>query len=264
MKKGGKNSGPHEELVKKEFPEIPFEIKIITAAPFFHVSKQKGVKLFSVSLKDVEKALRPKQHTDPATKLPPELHEFFELFFHQKTNKLPPHKPYDHKIKFIENKQPKYGLLYSMFQGEFQVLKKFLDENLAKGFIRASFFPAAAPVLFVKKPGRGFRLCVNYKTFNAITVKNRYPLTLIQKKLDRLAKAKYFTKLDIVAAFNKIRMAEGEKWKTVFRTRYGFFESLIMNFGLCGAPSFFQNYINDILHEHLDTFFSTYIDDIFI
>ena len=97
-----------------------------------------------------------------------------------------------------------------------------------------------------------------------ITVKNRYPLPLIQETLDRLARAKYFTKLDIVAAFNKIRMAEGEEWKTVFRTRYGLFEFLVMNFGFCGAPSAFQNYINDILHEHLDTFCSAYIDDIFI
>ena len=264
LKKGGKISGPPEELVKKEFTEIPFEIKMITAAPFFHVSKQKGVELFSASLKDVEKTLKPKQHTDPVIKLPPKLHKFFELFSHQKTNRLPPHKPYDHKIKFIKSKQPGYGLLYSMSQGKLQVLKKFLDENSAKNFIRASSSPAAAPILFVKKPGKGLRLCVDYKAFNSITVKNRYPLPLIQETLDRLAKAKYFTKLDIVAVFNKIRMAENEKWKTVFRTKYGFFESLIMNFGLCGALSSFQNYINDILHEYLDTFCSAYINDIFI
>ena len=152
LKKGEKLSGPPEELVKEELPEVPFEIKMIAAAPFFHVSKQKGVKLFSASLKDVEKALRPKQHTDPATKLFPEFHEFFELFSHQETNKLPPHKPYDHKIKFIKSKQPGYGFLYSMSQGELQVLKKFLDENLAKSFIRASSSPAATPVLFARKP----------------------------------------------------------------------------------------------------------------
>ena len=264
--KRGEEFPQFPELVKPfdELPEAPFEIKMIAAAPFFHVSKQKGVELFSASLKDVEKALRPKQHTDPATKLPPELHEFFELFSHQKTNKLPPHRPYDHKIKFIKGKQPGYGPLYSMSQGELQILKKFLDENLAKGFIRASSFPAAAPILFVKKPGGGLRLCVDYRALNAITVKNRYPLPLIQETLDRLVKVKYFTKLDIVAAFNKIRMAEGEEWKTAFRIKYGLFESLVMNFGLCGAPSSFQNYINDILHEYLDTFCSAYIDDILI
>ena len=237
---------------------------MITAAPFFHVYKQKRVELFSVFLKDVEKALRPKQHTDPVIKLFPELHKFIELFSPQKTNKLLPHKPYDHKIKFIKSKQPGYGFLYSMSQGELQVLKKFFDENLAKGFIKANSFPAAVFVLFVRKSGRGLRLYLNYKTLNAITVKNKYSLPLIKKTLDRLAKTKYFTKLDIVAAFNKIRMAEREKWKTVFRIRYGLFESLIMNFGLCGAPSSFQNYINDILHEYLDSFCSIYIDKILI
>ena len=86
----------------------------------------------------------------------------------------------------------------------------------------------------------------------------------IQETLNRLARAKYFTKLNIVVAFNKIRMAENEEWKTAFRIKYGFFQSLTMNFRLCGAPSAFQNYINDILHEHLDTLCSAYIDDIFI
>ena len=127
---------------------------MITAALFFHVFKQKRIKLFSVSLKDVEKALKPKPHTDPATKLRPELHEFFELFSHQKANKLPPHRLYDHKIKFIKKKQPKYGLLYSMSQREFQILKKFFDENLAKSFIKTNFFPTATPILFVKQPGK--------------------------------------------------------------------------------------------------------------
>ena len=151
-----------------------------------------------------------------------------------------------------------------MSQGEFQGLKKFLDGNLTKSFIRTSSSPKASPVLFAGKPGGSFRFCVNYKAFNAITMKNRYPLFLIQETLDRLTRAKYFIKLNIVAVVNKIRMAENEEWKTVFRIKYAIFEFLVMNFGFCGTPSAFQNYINDILHEHLDTFCFAYIDDIFI
>ena len=94
-----------------------------------------------------------------------------------------------------------------MSQGKLQVLKKFLDENLTKNFIRAT------PVLFARKPGGNFRFGVNYKIFNTITMKNRYPLPLIQETLNRLARAKYFTKLNIVAAFNKIRMAESKNGK---------------------------------------------------
>ena len=73
-----------------------------------------------------------------------------------------------------------------------------------------------------------------------------------------------FTKLDIIAAFNKLRMAEGEEWKTAMRTRYGLFEYLVMPFGLCGAPSSFQSYINDILQDCLNIFATAYIDDILI
>ena len=86
----------------------------------------------------------------------------------------------------------------------------------------------------------------------------------MQETLSRIYKARIYTTLDIIAAFNKLRMAKGEEWKTAFRTRYGLYESLVMNFGLCGAPLTFQNYINDVLHEYLDDFCTAYIDDILV
>ena len=91
---------PSDELLPPS--ETPFEIKMIAAAPFFHVCKQGRIKLFSVSLKDIKKTFQPKRRTDPATKLFHEFHEFFELFSEKKTNKLPPHRLYDHKINFIK------------------------------------------------------------------------------------------------------------------------------------------------------------------
>ena len=152
-----------------------------------------------------------------------------------------------------------------MSRDELLVLQKYLTENLEKGFIRSSSSPAASPVLFVKKPGGGLRFCVDYRALNAMTIKNRYPLPLIRETLDRLSKACiFFTKLDIVAAFNRLRMAYGEEWKTAFRTRYGLFEYLVMPFGLANAPSSFQHYINDVLREYLDIFCTAYIDDILI
>ena len=154
--------------------------------------------------------------------------------------------------------------MYSISQKKIQILKKFRDEKLTKSFIKTSSFAKTAPALFVKNPRKIFGFYVNYKTFNGITIKNKYPLFLIQETLNRLVKIEYLTKLNIVVAFNKIRIIENEKWKTVFRTKYGFFESLVMNFDLCGTPSIFQNYIKDIFHEHLNTFCSAYIDNIFI
>jgi hypothetical protein len=93
---------------------------------------------------------------------------------------------------------------------------------------------------------------------------NRYPLPLMQATLMNLSRAKWFTKLDIRGAYNLIRMAEGEEWKTAFRTRYALFESLVMPFGLTNAPATFQNFINDVLAPYLDRFCTAYLDDTLI
>jgi hypothetical protein len=84
--------------------------------------------------------------------------------------------------------------------------------------------PAAAPILFVKKPGGGLRFCVDYRGLNRLTWKDRYPLPLIHETLEQIGKAKWFTKLDVIAAFYKIRVEEGSEWLTAFCTRYGLFE----------------------------------------
>jgi hypothetical protein len=151
-----------------------------------------------------------------------------------------------------------------MSREELIVLRKTLTELLDKNFIRASSSPASAPVLFVKKPGGGLRFCVDYRGLNAITCKDRYPLPLISETLRSLSKARWFTKLDVIAAFHKIRIKEGDEWKTAFRTRYGLYEWLVTPFGLTGAPATFQRYINNTLREFLDEFCSVFIDDILI
>ncbi|KAG0152773.1 hypothetical protein PDIDSM_2578 [Penicillium digitatum] len=131
-------------------------------------------------------------------------------------------------------------------------------------FIRPSSSPAASPVLFVKKPGGGLRFCVDYRALNAITVKDRYPLPLTKETLNNLKGMKFFTKIDIISAFNNLRIAKGQEYLTAFRTRLGLFESLVMPFGLTGAPASFQRFINDTLREYLDCFCTAYLDDILI
>jgi len=147
---------------------------------------------------------------------------------------------------------------------ELDAVKKYIDEHLGKGFIRSSSSPAAAPVLLVKKPGGGIRVCIDYRALNQMTIKSRYPIPLIGETLGRLTKAKIFTKLDIIHAFNRIRIKEGHEWLTAFNTRYGQFEYLVMPFGLCNAPGTFQSFINDSVREYLDVFCSAYLDDILI
>ena len=244
--------------------DLTMDICQIGSAPFMRLARKPGYEIFAASMADIEKTLAPRKRTDPATKVPVEYHRNLKAFSRTEADKLPKHRPYDLKIKLEPGKQPPFGPLYGMSRDELKCLRKYLDEHLAKGFIRASTSPVAAPVLFAKKPGGGLRFCIDYRALNAITVKNRYPIPLIQETLNRLSKAKYYTKLDIIAAFNKIRIAEGDEWLTAFRTRYGLFEMLVMPFGLANAPSTFQHYVNDVLRPFLDVFCTAYIDDILI
>ena len=216
------------------------------------------------SLEDIEKALESKPYIDPLTKLPPPLHDIAELFDSRKADELPPHRDSDFEFHLKPGMSPPAGPLYSMSQDELRVLQKFLNKNLTKGFIRASSSPAAAPVLFAKKPGGGLCFCMDYQALNKITIKNWYPLPLVQETLAQLSHAKLYTKLDVIAAFNRICVKEGHKWMTAFNTRYGLFELLVMPFGLSNAPATFQAYINKVLHPFLDVFCTAYIDNILI
>lgn len=227
-------------------------------------------RIFAISIGDINKALAPKPATDPKEKLPPHYHEYLSVFSRERAEELPSPRPgIDHRIPLEADadgheKQPPWGPLYGMSREELIVLRKTLTELLDKGYIRASSSPASAPILFVKKPGGGLRFCVDYRGINEITKKDRYPLPLINETLRSLAKAKWLTKLDIIAAFHKIRVQEGEEWKTAFRTRYGLYEWLVTPFGLTGAPATFQRFINTTLQDFLDEFCSAYIDDILI
>ena len=227
--------------------------------------------IFSVSMADIEKALKPKVHSDPRTKLPGEYWKYLPLFNHEEAQKLPPLRGegIDHTIELVPDENGKlptvpFGPLYSMSREELMVLRKTLNDLLDKGFIRVSNSPVAAPVLFVKKPGGGLRFCVDYRALNNITRKDRYPLPLTNETLERIGRATWFTKLDVISAFHKIRMAEGSEWMTAFRTRYGLYEWLVTPFGLANAPSAFQKYINWAIREFLDEFASAYLDDVLI
>ena len=127
---------------------------------------------------------------------------------------------------------------------ELKTLWEYLAKALDKGWIRESSSPAGAPILFVPKKGIELWLCIDYRGLNCLTIKNQYPLPLIGELMDCLSKAKYYTKLDLQNAYHRIRIQEGDEWKTAFRTRYGYFEYQVLPFGLANALVTFQAYIN--------------------
>lgn len=253
----------------------PNDIKEISANAFEfwrRNRKRRRVDVLAASFAGIEKALSVKNHSDPAEKLPWHYHQYIDVFDRMAAEKLPPLRGpnIDHAIDIEKHassgKEARipWGPLYSMSRDELLVLRKSLAELLDNGFIRVNHSPAAAPVLFVKKPGGGLRFCVDYQALNKISRKNRYPLPLINETLERIGQAKYYTKMDLISAFHQIRVAQGDEWKTAFRTRYGLFEWLVTPFGLANAPSTFQRYVNWSLRGYLDVFCSAYVDDILV
>ena len=201
-------------LLEPSVPERTLNICMVSAAPIICLAQRKNYQLFVTSVKAIKKALAPWEAVDVLAKLPREYHEFATLFSQEKSNKLPSHRFYDHIIPLLSDKEPPKGSLYNMSRDELLVLQKYLKEHLFKGFIQVSSSSAASSIIFVKKPGGGLHLCVNYCEINNLTVKNRYSLPLIRETLNLMASSVIFIKLDIIAAFNKLRMAEGEEWKT--------------------------------------------------
>ncbi len=207
-----------------------------------------------------------KDETNEAMKkhIPEEYHRFVKVFSAGEATKLAEHRLYDIKIDTEENKLPPIGKLYNMSEKELKALKTYIDNMLNKGFIRPSNLSIGAPVLFAKKKDGGLRLCVDYRALNRLTCKDRYPLPLIGNLIDQLRQAKIYSKIDFRDGYYNVRIAKNHKWKTAFRTRYRFFEYLVMPFGLMNAPSTFQHFMNDLFHDMVDIFVIVYLDDILI
>ncbi|KAI7967522.1 hypothetical protein MJO29_000799 [Puccinia striiformis f. sp. tritici] len=196
--------------------------------------------------------------------LPPEFSQFADVFRPQDNCTLPPHRPMDISIKLREGAVHPFGGLYNLSVVEMAQLKEYVDENLSKGFIRVSSSQAAAPIFFVRVPGKKPRPCVDYRGLNSMTVRDSYPIPILGQLLNQLQGCKFFTKIDLKAAFNLLRVTEGDEWKTAFRTPWGLFEYLVMPFGLSNAPACFQRFIQHVLREYLHIFCFVYIDDILI
>ncbi|KAJ1042417.1 hypothetical protein NDA10_008093 [Ustilago hordei] len=199
-----------------------------------------------------------------AADIPKPYQHLRDVFDEVEADKLPHHTEHDLHLELIEGGKPPQGPLYLKGPKEMSELRRYLDENLEKGFIRPSKSPARSPVLFVPKKDGGLRLCVDYRGLNEITVKNRAPLPLIKEQLFLLRKARIYTKLDLRAAYNLIRIAKGDEWKTAFGTQLGLYEYLVMPFGLANAPAHFQSFINDIFRDIIGIYVVVYLDDFLI
>jgi hypothetical protein len=199
-----------------------------------------------------------------AYRIPACYQKYAEVGSEDDSKSLPKHGPHDLAIDIADGARPPFKPLYNLSASELEVLRKYIAEYLARGWIRRSKSPAGAPILFAKKKDGSLRLCVDYRGLNSITIKNRCPLPLIAESLERLAAAKVFSKLDMREAYHRIRIKEGDEWKTAFRTQYGHFKYIVMPFSLTNAPAQFQAYINEALTGLIDIICIVYLDDILV
>ena len=177
---------------------------------------------------------------------------------------LPPARQVEFQIELIPGAAPVARVPYRLAPSELGELSKQLTELIEKGFIRPSSSPWGAPVLFVKKKDGSFRMCIDYRELNKLTVKNRYPLPRIDDLFDQLQGSSIYSKIDLRSGYHQLRVREEDIPKTAFRTRYGHYEFQVMPFGLTNAPAVFMDLMNRVCKPYLDKFVIVFIDDILI
>ncbi|GJX75249.1 putative reverse transcriptase domain-containing protein [Tanacetum coccineum] len=189
--------------------------------------------------------------------------DFPEVFLDDLSG-LPPLREIEFQIELIPGAVPIAKSPYRLAPFELEDLSGQLKELQDKGFIRPSSSPWGAPVLFVKKNGGSFRMCINYRELNKLTVKNYYPLPRIDDLFDQLQGSQFFSKIDLRLGYHQLRVHEDDIPKTAFRTHYGQFEFTVMPFGLTNAPAVFMDLMSRVCRPYLDKFVIVFIDDILI
>nr|GEZ85414.1 putative reverse transcriptase domain-containing protein [Tanacetum cinerariifolium] len=193
----------------------------------------------------------------------PMIRDFPEVFPNDLPG-LPSHRQVEFRIDLVPGATPVAHAPYRLAPSEMKELAKQLQELSEKGFIRPSSSPWGAPVLFVKKKDESFRMCIDFRALNKLTVKNRYPLPRIDDLFDQLQGSSVYSKIDLRTGYHQLYIREEDIPITAFRTRYGHYEFCVMPFGLTNTPAVFMDLMNRVCKSYLDKFVIVFIDDILI